>query len=179
MTCLAELDTICAMWRRLHVLSPVQSLVVASVSAATIALPLAAQLVSRNERALLRSLFWPDTINPYMTFSFVFIGVVPTLLGYYHLGRLGLLLNIGAGFALAWIMAVCGMLCFAFVGHLSGSAWLSTVAYRSAIDDASITLPVFLPSAAHTIPREPLEHLRPRARSVTPAAIAGLMRSVR
>jgi hypothetical protein len=50
-----------------------------------------------------------------MTFSFVFIGVVPALLGYYHLGRLGFLLNVAAGFALAWIMAVSGMLCFALV----------------------------------------------------------------
>jgi hypothetical protein len=133
MTCITELATICAMWRRLHVLSPIQSLVVASVAAATIALPLAAQLVSRNERALLRSLFWPDKLNPYMTFSFVFIGVVPALLGYYHLGRLGFLLNVAAGFALTWIMAVCGMLCFAFMGHLSGSAWLSTVAYAACL----------------------------------------------
>jgi hypothetical protein len=70
-----------------------------------------------------------------MTFSLVFIGVVPALLGYYHLfvGRLGFLLNFGAGFALAWIMAVCGMLCFAFVGHLSGSKWLSTVAYAACL----------------------------------------------
>jgi hypothetical protein len=123
------------MWRRLHILSPVQSLVVASVSAATIALPLvlAEQLVSRNERALLRSLFWPDALDPYITFSFVFIGVVPALLGYYHLGRLGFLLNVASGFALALIMAVCGMLCFAFVGHLSGSTWLSTVAYAACL----------------------------------------------
>jgi hypothetical protein len=104
------------MWRRLHLFSPVQSLVVASVSAATIALPLAAQLVSRNERALLRSLFWPDALDPYMTFSFVFIGVVPALLGYYHLGRLGFLLNVAAGFALAWIMAVCGDALFRVCG---------------------------------------------------------------
>jgi hypothetical protein len=68
-----------------------------------------------------------------MTFSFIFIGVVPVLLGYYHLGRLGFLLNVAAGFALAWIMAVCGMLCFAFVGYLSGSAWLSTVAYAACL----------------------------------------------
>lgn len=121
------------MWRRLHVLSPVQSLVLASVSAALIALPLAAQLVSRDQTALVRVLFWPDTLNPYLTFSLVFIGVVPALLGYYHLGRLGFLLNVAAGFALAWIMAVCGIMCFVYVGHLFGSVWLSTVAYASCI----------------------------------------------
>ena len=89
--------------------------------------------VQADPTVLLRSLFWPDALDPYMTFSFVFIGVVPALLGYYHLGRLGFLLNVAAGFALAWIMAVCGMLCFAFVGHLSGSAWLSTVAYAACL----------------------------------------------
>jgi hypothetical protein len=120
-------------WRRLHILSPVQSLVLASVSAASIALPLAAQSVSRDQTVLLRNLFWPDTLNPYVTFSLVFIGVVPGLLGYYHLGRLGFVLNVAAGFALAWMMAVCGILCFAYLGHHFGSVLLSTVAYAAGI----------------------------------------------
>jgi hypothetical protein len=120
-------------WRRLHVLSPVQSLVLASVSAALVALPLAGQLVSRDQTALVRVLFWPDTLNPYLTFSLVFIGVVPALLGYYHLGRLGFLLNVAAGFALAWIMAVSWILCFVYVGHHFGSVWLSTIAYASCV----------------------------------------------
>jgi dipeptide/tripeptide permease len=118
------------MWRRLHVLGPVQSLVLASVSAASIALPLAAQSVSRDQTALVPNLFWPDTINPYVTFSLIFIGVMPALIGYYHLGRLGFALNVAAGFALAWIMAVCGILCFV-VGHHFGSVWVSTVAYAA------------------------------------------------
>jgi hypothetical protein len=120
-------------WRRLHILSPVQSLVLASVSAASIALPPAVQSVSRDQTALLRNLFWPDTLNPYVTFSLVFIGVVPALLGYYHLGRLGFVLNVAAGFALAWMMAVCGILCFAYLGHHFGSVLLCTVAYAACI----------------------------------------------
>jgi len=120
-------------WRRLHVLSPVQSLVLASVSAASIALPLAVQSVSRDQMALMRNLFWPDTLSPYITFSLFFIGVVPALLGYYHLGRLGFLLNVAAGFALVWIMAVCGILCFAYVGHHFGSVWLSVIAYAGCV----------------------------------------------
>jgi hypothetical protein len=121
------------MWPRLHVLSPVQSLVLASVSAASIALPLAVQSVSRDQTALVRNLFWPDTLNPYVTFSLLFIGVVPALLGYYHLGQLGFVLNVAAGFALAWIMAVCGILCFVYLGHHFGSVWLSTVAYAACV----------------------------------------------
>ena len=114
-------------------LSPVQSLVLASVSAATIALPLAVQSISRDQTALLHDLFWPDTLDPYVTFSLLFIGVVPALLGYYHLGRLGFLLNVAAGFALAWIMAVCGILCFVYIGHHFGSVWLSAIAYSACI----------------------------------------------
>ena len=110
-----------------------QSLVLASVSAASIALPLAVQSVSRDQTALFRNLVWPDTLNPYVTFSLVFIGVVPSLLGYYHLGRLGFLLSVAAGFALAWIMAVCGILCFVYLGHHFGSVWLSTVAYAACV----------------------------------------------
>jgi hypothetical protein len=121
------------MWRRLHVLSPVQNLVLASVSAASIALPLAAQSVSRDQTALMRNLFWPDTLTPYVTFSLIFIGVMPALIGYYHLGRLGFVLNVAAGFALAWIMAVCGILCFVYVGHRFGNVWLSAVAYAACV----------------------------------------------
>jgi hypothetical protein len=61
------------------------------------------------------------------------VRVLPALLGYYHLGRLGFVLNVAAGFALAWMMAVCGILCFAYLGHHLGSVWLSTVAYAACV----------------------------------------------
>ena len=121
------------MWRRLRVLSPVQSLVVASVSAAIIALPITVQLVSRDEAARFRIPFWPDTLNPYITFSIVLIGVLPALLGYYHLGRLGFLLSVAAGFAIVWSMAVCGILSFVWIGHYFGGVWLSTVLYAACV----------------------------------------------
>jgi hypothetical protein len=122
-----------AMWRRLRVLNPVQSLVVASVSAAFIALPITVQLVSRDEAARFRIPVWPDTLNPYITFSIVLIGVLPALLGYYHLGRLGFLLSVAAGFAIVWSMAVCGILSFVWVGHYFASVWLSTVLYAACV----------------------------------------------
>ena len=125
------------MWRTLHVLSPVQSLALASFSAASLALPLAVQSISRDQTALyLRNLFWPDTlyVDAYVNFSLFFIGVLPALLGYYHLGRLGFLLNVAAGFALAWIMAVCWILCLVHLGrHHFGSLWSSAVAYAACI----------------------------------------------
>ena len=121
------------MWRILHVLSPVQSLALASFSAASLALPLAVQSISRDQTALLRNLFWPDTLEVYVSFSLFFIGVLPALLGYYHLGRLGFLLNVAAGFALAWIMAVWWILCFVYLGHHFGSLWSSAVAYAACV----------------------------------------------
>jgi hypothetical protein len=132
-TCFVRLSTIAAMWRRLRVLSPVQSLVVASVSAAIIALPITLQLVSRDEAARFRFPFWPDTLNPYVTFSIVLVGVLPALLGYYHLGRLGFLLSVAAGFVVVWSMAVCGILSFVWIGHYFGSVWLSTVLYAACV----------------------------------------------
>jgi hypothetical protein len=132
-TCFARLSTITAMWRKFRVLGPVQCLVVASVSAALIALPIAMQLVSRDEAARFRFPFWPDTLNPYITFSIVLLGVLPLLLGYYHLGRLGFLLSVAAGFAIAWSMAVCGILSFVSVGHYFGSVRLGTVLYVACV----------------------------------------------
>jgi len=96
-------------------------------------LPLAAQLVSSDRTALVRILFWPDTVNPYVTFSVIFIGVVPALLGYYHLGRLGFMLNVAAGLALSWIMAACGIVCFVYFGNYFGSVWISIVAYSACV----------------------------------------------
>jgi membrane protein implicated in regulation of membrane protease activity len=66
-------------------------------------------------------------------FSIVLIGVLPLLLGYYHLGRLGFLLSVAAGFAIVWSMAVCGILSFVWVGHYFGGVWLSTVLYAACV----------------------------------------------
>ena len=112
------------MWRKPHSLSPVQSLVLASASAAIITVPLALLAASR-----LRDLFWPDTLDPYIMFSLAFLGIVPVLLGYYHLGRLGFLLNLFVGFALSWVMGICGILCFVGVGHYFGSVKLSAATF--------------------------------------------------
>lgn len=133
MTCVGLIGYNSTVWRRFHILSPVQSLVLASVSAALIALPLAVQSVSRDQTVLIRNLFWPDALNPYVTFSLIFIGLVPAMLGYYHLGRLGFLLNVAAGFALAWMIALCGILSFVYLGHHLGSVWLSAVAYAACV----------------------------------------------
>ena len=110
-------------------LTPVQSFVVASVSAAVLAVPFALQWVPNDQGGLIHNLFWPDALNAYIAFPIFLISIIPALLGYYHLGRLGFLVNVAAGFALAWFMAVCWIFCFVYIGHYSGSLWLVFVAY--------------------------------------------------
>jgi hypothetical protein len=87
--------------------------------------------LSRDDTALLRDLFWGHQLNPYISFSLFFLGVLPALLGYFHLGRLGLLLSIAAGFMVMWLMAVFGILCFVTLGHYSGSVRESAFAYAA------------------------------------------------
>lgn len=132
------------MWRKLHILSPLQTLLLASVSAAIVAMPLAVQAASRQEVALLHNFFWPDALDPYILFSLVFMGLVPVLLGYYHLGRLGFLLSVALGLALAWVMAVLGIICFAGMAHYLRSVRLSTIAYAT-----SVTLVYMLVARLH------------------------------
>ena len=112
------------MWRRIQVLGPLQSFALGSACAAVIALPLAVRSISHDDTALLRDLFWPHQLDPYIVFSLFFIGVLPVLLGYFHLGRLGVILSLGLGFALAWLMAVCAMLCFVRL-----PVWLGMLSY--------------------------------------------------
>jgi len=101
----------------------------ASVSAALIASPLVLQSAPHSGTPFMRDLFWPDILTPYLVFSAAFIGVVPVLLGYYHLGRLGFLVSLAVGLALGWSMPLCALLCFALTERCSGSRWLGAIPY--------------------------------------------------
>ena len=70
-----------------------------------------------------------------MMLSLIFPSIVPVpvLLGYYHLGRVGFLLNLFVGLALAQVMAVCGIICFVGLGHYFGSVRLSVSSYAICI----------------------------------------------
>jgi len=111
-------------WRRIRVLGPLQSFALGSVCAAVIALPLASRLIFLDNTSLLRDLFWPHQLDPYVVFPAFFIGVLPVLLGYFHLGRLGVILSLGLGLALVWLMAVCAALCFVRL-----PVWLGMLSY--------------------------------------------------
>ncbi len=117
------------MWQKFHILSRAQVLFLASVCAALIAVAIALASIPADGISWNRFLGPSRQFDPFINFGLAFVSVLPVFLGYYHLGRLGFLLSVAAGFALAWIMAVCEILCFVFVGHLFGSARLSAFAY--------------------------------------------------
>jgi hypothetical protein len=107
----------------------VQSFAVGSLASAILALPFAVGSISHDDTTWLRDLFWPHELHPYITFSLVFLGVLPALLGYFHLGRLGLLLNTLVGLIAMGLMAVFGILCFVRVGQYFDSMMASAFAY--------------------------------------------------
>ena len=124
----AKLATIIRVWRRIHILGPVQSFVLGSICAAVIALPLAVQTVSRDETSILRGLFWPQQLDPFIVFPAFFLGVLPLLLGYFHLGRVGFILSLGLGIPLPWLMALSAVLCF-----LRLPMWLGMLSYTGCV----------------------------------------------
>ncbi len=127
--------TILVVWRRIRVLGPVRSFVLSSVCAAVVILPLAVHTISVDQRSILSDLFWPHQLDPFIVFSEFSLAVLPLLLGYYHLGRLGLILSLGLTIPLPWLMAVCAMGCFAWIPMKLGikedmpSFWLCTLGY--------------------------------------------------
>jgi hypothetical protein len=148
------------MWRKVHVLSAVQSLIVASISAGFVSIALTIELIS-SEQTGFHILVWPDTLDPYITFSVVLIGVISPLLGYYHLGRLGFLLNMAARLATAWLMAACAILCFIYGDHYLGNVWFSFAVYLTCVALAYMIIVWFeLRAATSSSLREAQQKLR-------------------
>jgi cation transport ATPase len=110
-------------WRKIHILRPVPSFVVASASSAILALPFAVNSVSRNETAMFRDLFWPHQFNPFLTFAVVFLALLPVLLAYYHLGRAGLMVSTLAAMGTGFVMTISTVLIML--------GWLGVLAYTA------------------------------------------------
>jgi MFS superfamily sulfate permease-like transporter len=106
---------------------------VGSVTAAVVAVQVAIlSIPPQDDTAWLRDLFWPDRLTPYITFSLVCLGVLTVLLGYFHLGRLGAFVSLGVGFALAWLMAVCAIVCFVRLSS-ARTVWLGELSYGTCL----------------------------------------------
>ena len=98
-----------------------------SMSAAIITIPIAAASVSHDETAILRDLFWPHQLGPLIIFSSVFLALLPLLLAYYNLGRLGAMLCPCLSFVMLYALIVCAIFIFQYL-----SPWLAVVGYLGA-----------------------------------------------
>lgn len=115
--------TILAVWRAIHLLRPVPSFIVASASSAIFALPFALISAAHDETVTFRDLFWPHQFNPFLTFVLVFLMLLPVLLAYYHLGRVGVMVSIAGSLATGVVMALSALLL------TSRPVWLGAFAY--------------------------------------------------
>jgi hypothetical protein len=114
-------------WQKFHVLNRLQVFVVSSVCAAVIAVPFAIASISHDETAIFRDLFWPHQFNPLINFGSIFASVLPVLLGYYHLGRVGALLSLAVSATTCFVTVLCAFRFFA-----GGAVLLGAIAYVGA-----------------------------------------------
>ena len=118
-------------WRKFHLLGRVQVFVLSSLSAAIVAVPFAITSISHDETAFMRDLFWPHQFTPAIAFNSVFLSIIPVLLAYYHLGRLGAMLSLAVSVMAFYAGPLCAILVFrphaesvGAVGYLGASLLL-------------------------------------------------------
>ncbi len=88
------------MWRTFHILGRKQIFVVSSVSSAVIATSFVLTSMSHNQTGILRDLVWPHQFAPIIIFGAAFLSLLPILLAYYNLGRLGAILSLALSFVM-------------------------------------------------------------------------------
>jgi hypothetical protein len=81
-------------WQKFHILSRAQVFVVASMCAAVIALAVALASIPADGTSWNRFLGPSRQLDPFINFGSAFVSVLPILLGYYHLARLGAFLGV-------------------------------------------------------------------------------------
>jgi energy-converting hydrogenase Eha subunit A len=81
-------------WQKLHILSRAQVFVVASMCAVVIALAVALASIPADGTSWNRFLGPSRQHDPFINFGSAFVSVLPILLGYYHLARLGAFLGV-------------------------------------------------------------------------------------
>src|SRR5260221_2335916 len=83
--------------------------------------------VTQDETAFLRVVYWPLKLGPLIIFSSVFLALLPLLLAYYNLGRLGAMLCPFLSFVMLYALTVCAIFIFQYL-----SPWLAVVGYSGA-----------------------------------------------
>jgi|ERR1017187_8416346 hypothetical protein len=107
------------MWQKFHILSRAQVFVLTSVCAAVIAFAVALASIPADGTSWNRFLGPSRQFDPFINFGSAFVSVLPVLLGYYHLARLGALLGCAVSAVMCFATQVCAGFLFGFelVGH--------------------------------------------------------------
>jgi len=101
-------------WQKIHILSRAQVFVLAALCAVVIALAVALASIPADGISWNRFLGPSPQFDPFINFGSAFVSVVPLLLGYYHLARLGALVGLAVSAAMCWATQVCAFFVFAF-----------------------------------------------------------------
>jgi len=99
-------------WQRFHVLNRSQVFVVAAASALPIALAIALASIPADGVSWGRFLGPSRQLDPFINFGSAFISVLPVLLGYYHLARIGALMGIAISAFACFTTQVCAEFIF-------------------------------------------------------------------
>jgi hypothetical protein len=101
-------------WQKFHILSRSQVFVVATVCAAVVALAVALASIPADGTSWNRFLGPSRQLDPFINFGAVFVSVLPILVGYYHLARLGAFVGFAASALIFYVSQVCAGFIFVF-----------------------------------------------------------------
>jgi energy-converting hydrogenase Eha subunit A len=101
-------------WQKFHILSRAQVLVLAVLCAVMIALAVALASIPADGVSWNRFLGPSRQFDPVINFGSAFVSVLPLLLGYYHLARLGALVGLAVSAGMCGATQVCAFFVFGF-----------------------------------------------------------------
>jgi len=99
-------------WRKFHILNRTQVFVVASVCSVVIGFAVALASIPADGVSWGRFLGPSRQLDPFINFGSAFISVLPVLLGYYHLARVGALMGIAISAFACFATQVCAEFIF-------------------------------------------------------------------
>jgi hypothetical protein len=102
------------MWQKFHILNRTQVFGLSAICALVIAGAIGIVSIPADGTSLNRFLGPSRDLDPYINFGLAFVFIVPALLSYYHLGRLGILLGIAIGGFACFATWLCAIVVFGF-----------------------------------------------------------------
>ena len=109
-----------SVWQKFHILSRAQVFVLAGLCAVVIALAVALASIPTDGTSWNRFLGFSPQFDPFVNFGSAFLTVLPLLLGYYHLARLGVLVSLAVSAVMFWANS---NLCVLRIRHSTGGSF--------------------------------------------------------